>query len=129
MPSSATASRPRFSFVCRSFKVFMFDAVRSLTSNRGTRKDSAASLSSASTRFMYASASKLVTASMRRRFAPTLVSEVILTKPISLVAETWVPPHSSCEKPSMSSTRTNSPYFSPNSAMTPASRADASDVS
>ena len=33
---------------------------------------------------MYASASKLVTASTRRRFAPTLVSDVIFTKPISL---------------------------------------------
>ena len=121
--------RLRFIFVCSSLSCFTLAAVRSLTSNRGTRSASALSLSSASTRFIYARASKLVTASIRRRFAPTLVSDVIFTKPISLVADTCVPPQSSCENPSMSSTRTNSPYFSPKSAITPASRADASEVS
>ncbi len=63
--------------------------------------------------------SKLVTASMRRTFAPTLASETILTKPISAVLATWHPPHSSRENSPASTTRTTSPYFSPNKPVTP----------
>ena len=66
---------------------------------------------------------------MRRRFAPTLDSLTIFAKPISAVLPTWQPPHSSREKSPASTTRTTSPYFSPNSAVTPASRAASSDVS
>ena len=39
--------------------------------------------------------------------------------PTSAVLATWVPPHSSRETPSTSTTRTHSPYFSPNSAIAP----------
>ncbi|MCY1532495.1 hypothetical protein D9M68_677750 [compost metagenome] len=59
-----------------------------------------------------------VMASMRRTPAATPPSETILNRPISPVRPTCVPPQSSREKP-MSSTRTVSPYFSPNSAMAP----------
>ena len=60
----------------------------------------------------------------------------ILNRPISPVRRTCVPPHSSTEKPSallaasrapsspIVTTRTSSPYFSPNSARAPASHGD-----
>ena len=41
-------------------------------------------------------------------------------RPMSPVARTCVPPHSSRLKPGIDTTRTRSPYFSPNSAMAPA---------
>ncbi len=41
------------------------------------------------------------------------------TRPSWAVLCTWVPPHSSLEKSPMVTTRTRSPYFSPNSAMAP----------
>ena len=43
--------------------------------------------------------------------------------PISAVERTWVPPHSSRETSGISTTRTCSPYFSPNSIIAPSSRA------
>ena len=61
-----------------------------------------------------------VTASMRRTFDALEVSEARSKTPISPVTPTCVPPHSSREKPSPISTmRTTSPYFSPNSAIAP----------
>ena len=39
--------------------------------------------------------------------------------PTSAVLATWVPPQSSRETPSTSTTRTHSPYFSPKSAIAP----------
>ena len=60
-----------------------------------------------------------VTASMRRTFDALEVSVVRWKSPISAVAATWVPPHSSRETPSTSTMRTQSPYFSPNSAIAP----------
>ncbi len=66
---------------------------------------------------------------MRRTPAPTAPSLMILNRPMSPVRRTWVPPHSSVEKilfsfaglPPIETTRTSSPYFSPNSAIAPAS--------
>ncbi len=55
-------------------------------------------------------------ASMRRVLAPTDWLDVILKRPICEVDETWVPPQSSRLKSSISSTRTNSPYFSSKNA-------------
>ncbi|CFU02720.1 Uncharacterised protein [Bordetella pertussis] len=55
---------------------------------------------------------------MRRTPAATPPSDTTLNRPMSPVRRTCVPPHSSREKP-MSSTRTVSPYFSPNSAIAP----------
>ncbi len=71
-----------------------------------------------------------VTASIRRTFAADEVSWVILKTPISAVACTCVPPHSSRDQsPAPTSTiRTTSPYFSPNSAIAPSARASSSVV-
>ena len=49
--------------------------------------------------------------------------------PISAVVATCVPPQSSREKPSISTTRTTSPYFSPNSIIAPSVRASSCEVS
>ena len=56
---------------------------------------------------------------MRRTLAALDPSEEILKRPISAVLATWVPPQSSRETPSTSTIRTQSPYFSPNSAIAP----------
>ena len=56
---------------------------------------------------------------MRRTPAATPASLTILNRPMSPVRATWVPPHSSVEKSPIFSTRTWSPYFSPNSAIAP----------
>ena len=62
-------------------------------------------------------------AGCRRRRRP---SATITNSPMSPVAATCVPPHSSMLNPGMLTTRTVSPYFSPNNAMAP--DAIASDV-
>ena len=59
-----------------------------------------------------------MTASTRRTPAATPPSATILNRPMSPVRCTCVPPHSSRLEP-MSSTRTSSPYFSPNSIIAP----------
>ena len=64
---------------------------------------------------------------MRRTPAATPLSEAIANRPMSPVARTCVPPHSSVLKPGTDTTRTVSPYFSPKSAIAPA--AIASSVS
>ena len=61
-----------------------------------------------------------VIASIRRTPAATELSLIIRTIPILPVAETWVPPQNSIELPNWT-TRTSSPYFSPNKAMAPSS--------
>jgi hypothetical protein len=58
-------------------------------------------------------------ASMRRTPAEMLPSYTILHTPISPVRLTCVPPHSSRLNPGTETTRTCSPYFSPNSAIAP----------
>ena len=60
-----------------------------------------------------------VTASMRRMPAATDASLMILKQPIWAVFLTWVPPQNSVDQPQTSTTRTISPYFSPNRAMAP----------
>ena len=47
-------------------------------------------------------------------------SSTMMNGPMSPVARTCVPPHSSMLKPGIDTTRTRSPYFSPNSAIAPA---------
>ena len=51
-----------------------------------------------------------------------------MNTPISPVRLTCVPPHSSTEKSPILSTRTTSPYFSPNSAMAPEAWASSCDI-
>ena len=69
-----------------------------------------------------------MTASIRRAPAPTELSPVITNGPISAVERTWVPPQSSREKPSISTTRTSLPYFSPKSIIAPSRRASSIGV-
>ena len=71
-----------------------------------------------------------MSASIRRTFAALEPSLVIRSSPISDVVRTCVPPHSSRERlPSPISTiRTTSPYFSPNSAIAPSALASSSVV-
>jgi hypothetical protein len=64
---------------------------------------------------------------MRRTPAATPPSAMMVKKPMSPVRCTWVPPHSSRLVP-MSSTRTVSPYFSPNSIMAPVFCADSMSI-
>ena len=75
----------------------------------------------------WAMATSPVTASMRRTPAATPVSWVTANRPMSPVARQWVPPHSSMLTPGTETTRTESPYFSPNRAMAPASMASRVD--
>ena len=63
-----------------------------------------------------------VIASMRRTPAATELSLMIRTIPILPVADTCVPPQNSIELPNWT-TRTSSPYFSPNKAIAPSSLA------
>ena len=60
---------------------------------------------------------------MRRTLAALEPSEAIAKIPTSAVLATWVPPQSSRETSSTSTTRTQSPYFSPNSAIAPSASA------
>src|SRR5258705_4795281 len=64
-----------------------------------------------------------VSASMRRTPAAAPVSCVKRNSAICPVAPTCVPPQSSSDTPRTSTTRTTSPYFSPNSAIAPAATA------
>ena len=69
-----------------------------------------------------------VTASIRRIPAAIELSLRILSIPMFPVFATCVPPHSSTEEPYLT-TRTLSPYFSPNNAIAPISRASAIGIS
>ncbi len=74
---------------------------------------------------------------MRRTPAPTALSETMVMAPISPVRPAWVPPQSSTENalaPSpagrpMETTRTSSPYFSPNRARAPEAMASSTAMS
>ncbi len=66
---------------------------------------------------------------MRRTFAALDPSEAIAKMPIAAVFWTWVPPQSSRETSSTSTTRTQSPYFSPNRAIAPSRSASMRDIS
>ncbi len=79
-------------------------------------------------RARYSKPSMPVSASMRRLPAPTEPSDVMTTVPICDERSTCVPPQSSRDQgPPISTTRTSSPYVSPNSASAPKSRASCSD--
>ena len=68
--------------------------------------------------------------STRRLEAPTDDSPTMLIMPTSALVDTWVPAQSSRDHgPPMSTTRTTSPYFSPNSAIAPSDFASSSGIS
>ena len=69
-----------------------------------------------------------VIASIRRTPAAIALSDTILNRPICPVAFTCVPPHSSTDSPKRI-TRTESPYFSPNSIIAPISLACCNGIS
>src|SRR5450830_187507 len=94
-------------------------AIRCVNSSGCALRAAAASLMRLLSDCTNVSAFSPVTASTRRIPAATPPSATILNKPISPVRDTCVPPHSSREVP-MDSTRTSSPYFSPNKAIAPA---------
>ena len=56
---------------------------------------------------------------MRRTPEATLLSLLMRKGPALAVLSTWVPPQNSTEKSLISTTRTVSPYFSPNMATAP----------
>src|SRR5450830_699663 len=67
--------------------------------------------------------SRPLVASILLRPAPMPLSETILIGPIEPELSTWTPAQSSLEYSPMQTTLTFSPYFSPNRAMAPMSRA------
>jgi hypothetical protein len=68
--------------------------------------------------------------STRRLEAPTDDSPTMLIMPTSALVDTWVPAQSSRDQgPPMSTTRTTSPYFSPNNAIAPRAFASSSGIS
>ncbi len=116
----ALASRPLSAAISRSSARTCSStaATRCGASAAPTRSAPATPSSVASSRCTCASARSPQTASTRRTPAATPVSATILNSPMSPVRATCVPPHSSRLEP-MSSTRTVSPYFSPNSISAP----------
>ena len=119
-------------------------AMRAGTSSTVVRSSAAAALASERLWLAWARAPRAVSASMRRTPDDTALSEVTAIRPISPVRLTWVPPHNSTDQPialeacaleawsraalPIETTRTSSPYFSPNSALAPASRASSSAI-
>jgi hypothetical protein len=110
--------------------------MRSSTSLGPARNSAAAELSAAVLALPRCRAASAVSASMRRTPAPTALSPTTEISPISPVRRTWVPPQSSTDQPSplpvgspIDTTRTSSPYFSPNSARAPDSFASSTPIS
>src|SRR3984893_7325852 len=130
------SDRSRSSFLRSSIS----EAMRAGMSSSVVRNSTAAVLASAMASLTCFRAWLPVSASMRRTPEATALSPVIEIRPISPVRRTWVPPHNSTDQPSallpcsrsvlpIDTTRTSSPYFSPNSARAPASRASSTAIS
>src|SRR6266853_2857928 len=130
-PPPASASALRASLSSRS--ILRWPSTRAASragrSSGRTFSVAAASARRSAWRRTCCSAAAPATASMRRTPAATAPSPTILNRPMSPVRSACVPPHSSTEyflppstlgSPPIDSTRTSSPYFSPNSAMAPA---------
>ena len=107
-------------------------ATRSASCSGATFSMSAACCSAASRLSSQSSAPDSVTASIRRTPPATADSEIIFSRLISPVRFTCVPPHNSTDQaprpaisvaPPICTTRTSSPYFSPNKASAPSSMA------
>src|SRR5450759_4551868 len=129
-PSRVPSPPPMASFLrasVRSRSSFLRSSssktMRAGMSSSGTLSSAAAALAVCTCLSVALRASRPVSASRRRTPAATPESVTPLIKPISPVRLTWVPPHSSIDQPSVlplpspiATTRTSSPYFSPNSA-------------
>src|SRR3984893_10230892 len=104
-------------------------------SSIGTRNSEPVALAKRARLFKLARAVFAVSASIRRTPPATPLSPTTEIRPISPVRLTWVPPHSSTDQPMvlpppspMATTRTSSPYFSPNRARAPEARASSSAI-
>ena len=127
----AAASSPRNASAsfCAARRSSMSDDTRPAISSGGTRSDPASALTTSSRSASMSTTPGPATASMRRTPAAIPASETILNPPISAVLLTCVPPHSSMDTPGTSTTRTTSPYFSPNIAVAPFALASAMGIS
>ena len=120
---SSPCEAANFDFNCAScfssdFTFSTICSIRLVTSNGCDFNNSAERFSSDSIFCTYSNATDPATASTRRTPAATPPSATILNSPISPVRATWVPPQNSRDEP-ISSTRTMSPYFSPNNIVAP----------
>mmetsp|Transcript_8922 Transcript_8922/g.29401 ORF Transcript_8922/g.29401 Transcript_8922/m.29401 type:complete len:213 (-) Transcript_8922:2154-2792(-) len=130
-PALATANSPRrlSASFCVARKSSCKLDTRLAISSGGTRNVLANCFTTASRCCKSSTTPAPATASMRRIPLAMPASLKILNPPISAVLETCVPPHNSMEMPGTSTTRTTSPYFSPNIAVAPRSLALAIGIS
>ena len=103
---------------------------RAVTSSRGALSDADSSLTMARSTARLRNASAPTRDSIRRFDEPTEASLTMLMRPICDECDTWVPAQSSRDQgPPMSTIRTVSPYFSPNSAIAPSAFASSRAIS
>jgi len=98
---------------------------RSTRSSRGLLSIVLSAETSRCSRARYWYASEPTSASTRRTPEPMDPSEMKDTTPSCPLRCACVPPHNSCAQSPTDTTRTVSPYFSPNSAIAPISSASA----
>ena len=112
-----------------SFSWATIRATRSATWSGCTLSVSASPITSERSLARCWNASIPTNASTRRMPEPTEDSALSASSPTCADCATWVPAHSSRDQPSpMSTTRTTSPYTSPNRPMAPDARASASGI-
>mmetsp|Transcript_9009 Transcript_9009/g.36794 ORF Transcript_9009/g.36794 Transcript_9009/m.36794 type:complete len:383 (-) Transcript_9009:1646-2794(-) len=128
LASARSARRAAISFAALDASFCMADT-RSPISAGATLSAALTSLTTASRSRRSSTTPAPDTASMRRTPLATPASDTILKPPISAVVATCVPPHSSMDTPGTSTTRTVSPYFSPNMATAPAAFASSMGIS
>mmetsp|Transcript_9639 Transcript_9639/g.38984 ORF Transcript_9639/g.38984 Transcript_9639/m.38984 type:complete len:393 (-) Transcript_9639:1749-2927(-) len=127
--AAATSPRSASASFCAALRSSISDVTRPAISSGGTRRAPASSRTTPSRWLRSSTTPGPETASMRRTPAAMPASETILNPPISAVLATWVPPQSSMDTPGTSTTRTTSPYFSPNMAVAPRLLASAMGIS
>ena len=138
-PPSASFLRASDNSRSSFFRSSIREAMRVGTSSSEVRSSMAAVLANAIVSLACLRAWWPVSASIRRTPEATALSPVTEIRPISPVLRTWVPPHNSTDQPSallpcsravlpIETTRTSSPYFSPNRARAPASRASSTPI-
>ena len=126
--SSSRAARSRCSSRSASLSLVTTAEIRSGSCSRGVLNCSLSWLTSVLSRARKRNASMPTSASIRRTPEPMDDSPSTLIRPSWPDLATCVPPHSSREYSPTSTTRTWSPYFSPNSASAPIWRASSWEV-
>ena len=120
MASPREASDLNFSSACRSCFISPACCSKRSSSSEGAALKNCAALDR--TPWLFSMLSRLrrpVVASIRRTPEATLLSDLMRKGPALAVLSKWVPPQNSMEKSPISTTRTVSPYFSPNMATAP----------